>query len=374
LPPTDEEQYTIDEEQYRRLQQNDPAKSYVRIWGLCNNSARQYGDALQNNTVVQEIIMQGSELTLDDDNDDVDLLLQFIETSQSLKVFGMLGVQNAGVVGRFLVALSKSSSIKELSLRHIVTPSESLENLLCGTQSLTKLEIDSSSFEGQFAAIESHNRSIEELELVAVDTEDSLIHVLEHFGAKSKMKRLSIGSTSQSSDTDMSSVLSKCIQQLLGACSNLQTVHFRDFKFQASTFGPIATEIKTSQSLQNLQIDTCKFDSGSTDLFRSIFQSPISTILLLDVQSSTTFHQEQLSTKQHEILPTILSEIIALKPNTSKLTEIKLDNFLSMILERVDLSTILRPLEEDSTLECLHICRIYHHGERKENFSSIPRL
>jgi hypothetical protein len=43
-------------------------------------------DALEHNSFVNELEICGqSELTLDDDNNDIDLLLRFIETSPSLE-------------------------------------------------------------------------------------------------------------------------------------------------------------------------------------------------------------------------------------------------------------------------------------------------
>jgi hypothetical protein len=78
------------EQQCMRLQRNDQTLSNVTIYNINNITARRYGQGLQQNTSVNELRIEGStELTLDDDNDDVDLLLKFIATSQSLELFSL---------------------------------------------------------------------------------------------------------------------------------------------------------------------------------------------------------------------------------------------------------------------------------------------
>jgi hypothetical protein len=42
-----------------RFQQNDPAYTFLFFEDLCNDEARRYGEALQNNTAVQKNSISG---------------------------------------------------------------------------------------------------------------------------------------------------------------------------------------------------------------------------------------------------------------------------------------------------------------------------
>jgi hypothetical protein len=71
-------------------------------------------------------------------------------------------------------------------------------------------------------------------------------------------------------------------------------------------------------------------------------------------------------------LSTVLSKIIALKPNTSKLTEIRID--MEGKWYALDVAALLAPLKEDSTLECLDLGCLETVARVNELVSSIPRL
>jgi hypothetical protein len=98
-----------------RLQRNDRMFTAVEIW--CNDdNARQYGAALQHNTVVEDLTFNGCNA------DDSDLLIQFIETSQSLETFSYCFGCYVHTNARALLAVSKSSSITTLRLNSVIVP------------------------------------------------------------------------------------------------------------------------------------------------------------------------------------------------------------------------------------------------------------
>jgi hypothetical protein len=71
-----------EDEDYRLLQQNHPRLSHVYIYGLKNDKARRYGQSLQHSSVLESIInIIGSSrvLLLGNNNEDLDLLFEFIE-------------------------------------------------------------------------------------------------------------------------------------------------------------------------------------------------------------------------------------------------------------------------------------------------------
>jgi hypothetical protein len=263
----------------RRLVQNDPSLSDVKILRMNNSEARRYGQALRHNSVVESLsisvveslaISDGTELTLDS-NGDLDPLLEFIARSQSLKKFVLRDVRDVRAVGHFFFAVSKSSSIKELCLSTLTIPQKSLKILLSHTTSLIKLRILWASIEMSTEeitaqdALTDQNSSIEELEINGVGA-PLLIQVLEQFGSHSNIKRLSIDARW---DCGKSVSLSRSVQQLLEASATLQTVEFAWWEFEASTFGPISSGLKNSKSLQNMVLSHCKLDSESEELLQS---------------------------------------------------------------------------------------------------------
>jgi hypothetical protein len=359
----DENEMTeTDEQQCMRLQENDPTLSEVTIISLNNNNARRYGEALQHNTVVNKLtIWHASQLTLDDDDNNVDLLLQFIETSRSLETFHWIrNDDNVRVSRRFLLAVSRSTSMKDLSLSNMTIPADSLEYLFNHTQSLTKLTMSSRiSIEGAFVAL-SRNTSIEELTIYG-DVDSVWIKVLDHVGPQPNIKRLFIYGGLRL--VNMSVPLSKSIQRFLEASATLQSIEFANYIFDAFTFEPIAAGLKQSQSLKKIRLFFCTFDYESRMLFQSVFQCPASNIQTLNITGRTDFDTP---------VSTVLSEIIALKSNTSKLSEIKL--CLETYSNGFDMAALLGPLEEDSTLESLDLRSIDTTKGVNELFSSIPRL
>jgi hypothetical protein len=146
--------------------------------------------------------------------------------------------------------------------------------------------------------------------------------------------------------------------------ATLQIIAFSLYDFKASNFEPISVFLKQGQSLQKIELQGCKFYSESTMLFKSAFQCLASNIQSLTISLGTRFHTP---------VSTILSEIIVLKPNTSKLTEIRLELGYGDWKE-FDLAALLGPLEEDSMLKCLDLGGICTAERVNELFSSIPRL
>jgi hypothetical protein len=354
-----------DEECCWKLQQNDPGLTSVNIRALDNRKALRYRHALQNNSVVEAMrIWTLSELTLDDVY--FDGLLDFIATSKSLKTFVLRIMYNVHVVGLFLSAASRSSSIKEITLGEVVIPSDSLERLLCRTKSLTIFIMRSTTIQEsngvskkQALAAFSQNKSIVKLSLGNVE-ESLLIPLFSQLNLNTNIKELSIASLSVE-HLRMSVVLSESIQQLLTESATLQTIEFRRYDFQASTFSLLSTGLKRSRCLQKLVLAGCRFDEESTELFRSIYQYPELKMRSLELSGPTQF--------QNDHLPSVISEIIG----TSKMTFVGIHSFFFLHQDIRDLTYLLRPLEQDSTLECLHLCRLSN-----ENFgvllSSIPKL
>jgi hypothetical protein len=178
-----------------------------------------------------------------------------------------------------LSAASKSSSIKELKLHsltipanclelllsiktisfcYLAIPADSLERLLCRTQTLIRFKMKWSSIEessavskDQAPAAFSQNKSIEDLILCGME-KSILIPSLCHLGSHTNIKRLEIDSKSYPHVMTMSVLLSKSMQQLLTESSTLQTLKFRQYDFQASTFDLISTGIESSHSLQTI--------------------------------------------------------------------------------------------------------------------------
>jgi hypothetical protein len=154
-----------------------------------------------------------------------------------------------------------------LELNKCTVTADSLENLFNQTQSLTKLKMQFTIIEGAFVA-PSRTTSIEELELIASNMDEqqsSLIQVVDHVGPHSNIKRLSINGCAE---IKMRVLLSRSIQQFFLASASVQSIKFAYFNFQALSFGPIATAIKSSHNLQDLNINRCLFDSESTELLK----------------------------------------------------------------------------------------------------------
>jgi hypothetical protein len=139
-----------DEEQCSRLRQNDPSLIKLSLHlgsGIIDNTriVRHYGKALEDNNVVESLRINGGssefELSLDNDGD-LDPLNEFMEKSQSLQFVCLYHVRDVRAVGRLVFALSKSSSIKVLSMVQLSIPSDSLSNLFRQTKSLRKLVLN----------------------------------------------------------------------------------------------------------------------------------------------------------------------------------------------------------------------------------------
>jgi hypothetical protein len=250
-----------EEESLIRLQQNDPTITKVTI-----KHRRGLNVELDDNNAWFNID-NGRGLMFNNGN--FDLLLHFIETSQSLQTFSLLSFlhfSDIHTIARVLLAVSKSSSIKYLRLSSVTVTADSLENLFNHTRSLTKLSMKWIIIEGAFIA-PSRKSSIEELELVSGFNESPLIQVLEYVRPNSNIKRLSIFCR-LIMPADMSVSLSRSIQQFLEASTSVQRIEFEMFTFQALSFGPIATAIKSSHDLLDLNFNRCSFDSESTELLK----------------------------------------------------------------------------------------------------------
>jgi hypothetical protein len=161
----------------------------------------------------------------------------------------------------------------------------------------------------------------------------------------------------------MSLSSSKPIQRFLERSVTVQSTQFCLYNFKASSFEPIAAGVKSSQSLQKIVVSRCRFDSESTKFLQSIFQCPESTVQSLEISGTTGF---EIS------LSSILSDIVSVKPKTSKLTKINLAGDVAS--SQLDLATLLRPLEDDSTLEHLNLGLLESPKRIQELLSSIPRL
>jgi hypothetical protein len=362
-----------EDDQCRRLQQNDPTLTDVRICSHNSHKARRYGEALQQNTVVLELrICVGSGLSLDADGN-LDLLFEFVEKSRSLTSFTLDSMSDVRVISRFLLALSRSSTIKEISLTLLKIDAESLKRFLCYTQSVNKLEMSMIHLTsltgespghstGQTPAQIPQNRSIEELKLTDVE-ESSIVQVLYQFGSQSKIRRFSLGGGRRNPGVNAS--MSEGLQQFLTASDTIESIEFDNLDFQASSFEPISAALKHSQNLQKMILKCCRFDSVCTELFKNIFQCEESKIESLKISGETKFETA---------LSSVISEIISLKPKTSKLTEINLANLVRLPSSTLDLATLMRPLEEESTLEHLDIGLYRSPAKVQELLSSIPRI
>jgi hypothetical protein len=151
-----------------------------------------------NHSVVEFLQIDDSVLTLTH-NGELDPLYEFIEKSRCLLRFELTSVtNNANLVDNMLLALSKSSSIKELLLNEMVVPVDSLKHLLCHMESLTKHEMVSTLIEestngvgeAQVAVSFSQNKSIEKLELFSVVEESFFVQLLKQCEGQSTFKRL----------------------------------------------------------------------------------------------------------------------------------------------------------------------------------------
>jgi hypothetical protein len=284
---TEEEEELTAEEECSCLQQNDPSLFEIYIVDLSNNKARRYGEALQQNTVVEELNLRGRNLSLD--NGDLDLLFEFIERSQSLTRVYLGSIWDVRVIRRFLFALSRSSSVEDIKLHEsAAVPAESLQRLLCCMRSLIKLTMFRIRIimEGSMAqpSVEfSQDKSIEDLNLQTVE-ESCAIQVLHFFGSQSNIKRLSI----RLCNTEMSASFSKCLEQFLTASASLQTINLESCNFVASTFEPISAGLKHCQNLQKMVLSSCDFDSESADLLVRVFKQNCSL-----EEVSNSFHLQK---------------------------------------------------------------------------------
>jgi hypothetical protein len=163
------------------------------------------------------------------------------------------------VVGRFVLALSRSSSIQAIELEKVTLSLDSLTRLICSTQCLKKLVVNLILTEelGTISTRQTpeelpQNRSIEQLDIANVK-EAFVIQMLNHFGSQSKLKRLSINTndyTWRGESNLMSFSFSMRLQQLLESSSTLQSIELLDYYLHPSTFEPIAVGVMHSQSLQ----------------------------------------------------------------------------------------------------------------------------
>jgi hypothetical protein len=398
----DEDLTEEEEEECSRLQRNDPELSELAIYYINNTKLYQYGKALQENTVVEnltlieDVELFAEESILSCNSELLEEIFEFIDQGQRLTRFTLMSTSNVQVNSRFLYGLVKNSSIKEVSLTHLTIDPDSLKSFLSYTQSVTKLEISMihlTSFmpeshvflhgrgTGQTAVQFPQNKSIQELKFFLTDAEESsIVLVLYQFGSQSNIKLLSLGGGKLSSagsqlsalvknlhasmSLNMYVPLSEGLQHFLTASATLESIEFDYLDFKASTFEPISVGLKHSQNLQKMILDSCRFDSESTELLQSIFQCPESKIQSLKISGAASFDPS---------LASFISELISSKPKTSKLAKIDIANLLPGVKQNLGMTTLLRPLKE-STLKHLDIGVVSSHLEVQELFLNIPLI
>ena len=103
------------DELLEKIRRNDPSVTRLSI-GYGMGECTRYGDALQGNTVVNDLSIA---LRQTDDGDSIDSLLNWIQTSPSLRKI-RVGYGSRRIISRFLLAIANNAGIQHVELRPVM--------------------------------------------------------------------------------------------------------------------------------------------------------------------------------------------------------------------------------------------------------------
>lgn len=271
--------FDFDEECERLLLEN--SLSVTKVQALRSTMPRvgaRLGEALRRNTRVQYL-----SLVLDafSGDDDLSLLLQFVEQSASLDQANLFcggeGERLVILAGLFLQAMSRNSNISTVMLIDCRLPVEDFCSLLSSPRaSIEYLQLQGSTFVGaadqQIAMAFKSNETLKGVLIDGVAPELWSPFVLRSLSQHTNLKMLSI--TGNDSGHLENANLDILGEVLLSSAGHLGIICFRCIEWDGQQpFTPIAAALRQNATSTEIIIQDCKFDSSSCQQLVTIFQS-----------------------------------------------------------------------------------------------------
>jgi hypothetical protein len=263
---------------------------------LNDANVASFGDSLAGNTVVEELTLSIEDLT---EQGDCSSVLNFIETSSSLREFtlcdssfdyggGQGGVSR--VVGAFLAAVSRSTSVQMVDVGSVRVSATSLSSLLRRTVSVTHITLSRLSLgltgleeAAEMEAAFRDCRTLESLEIVAArrsgrypnspEAVDATMRTWAEFCFRGLSQSSTLRSLTVSGDIWTPSVnAGAALRDVIARdCFDHLCLKRIDFAVRRSSFKRIAVCLRNKSGSFTLELHDCQFDRNATVLFHEFF-------------------------------------------------------------------------------------------------------
>ena len=345
------------DELLEKIRRNDPTVTRLRSIGMGEHS--RYGDALQGNTVVNDISIEVGQT--DDGDGDIESLLNWVQMSPSLRKIS-LKFGSRQRIRRFLLAIANNALIQQVELISCdAVDVDAFVSLLRSARSTLKLRLWDFGFhrtgDDAVAVVQDAlrgNTSLQGLSILST-TFQVYITLLPPLSACPTIAKLSLRPPPPNSH-DSGQCLQAMVDFMQSPPTSLQHLRLKSFAFQDEGFEMILQHLVQNESITKISFENCRFSQASTTAFKNLLQSN------MKIQAISLTGVIQLTGPDGTIdTEAILGDI--LRSNTS-LKELDIDigrAIRGLPLSEAVFSCVISFLEVNLTVEHLKCGRLDDH-------------